>query len=291
MPLPPSEIYPAGSPEVRVRTLSLRSGIRMRVAERGPSDGPRLVMLHGWGASLYMWRHALERFPALGFRVVAVDLRGYGLSDKPLEPNSYSLKSYFADLDALLDEIGGGPITLVGQSMGGGIALRYTVAHPSRIARLALVNPTGLSRVPYIQVLRFAPSFLLDALGPHLVQRWGVEWILKRLAYGDGSLVTERDIDEYWAPTQLAGYVHAAHASIVDFDWSILSDTEAASLSVDTLVLLGERDRLLRTSREQALRLRNARVERVPGGHCANEEHPDVVYGILEEFLRRTASS
>jgi pimeloyl-ACP methyl ester carboxylesterase len=286
MPLSPSEMYPAGVVDVRVRTLSLRSGIRMRVAERGPSNAPRLVMLHGWGGSLYMYRHALERFPALGFRTVAVDLRGHGLSDKPLAPNSYSLKSHFADLDALLDDLGGSPIVLVGQSMGGGIALRYTIANPSRISRLVLINPTGLSQVPYIQLLRLTPSFFFDALGPRLVRRWGVAWILKRLAYGDGSLVTEHDIDEYWAPTQLAGFVHAAHASIGDFDWSIVSDAEAQSLSVDTLVFLGERDRLLRTSREQALRLRNARVERVPGGHCANEEHPDVVYGALAEFVR-----
>ena len=286
MPLPPSEMYPAGSPDVRVRTLSLRSGIRMRVAERGAENAPRIVMLHGWGASLYMWRHAMERFPALGFRTVAADLRGHGLSDKPLEPNSYSLNSYFADLDALLDDLGGAPIVLVGQSMGGGIALRYTIANPSRIARLALINPTGLSRVPYVELLRLAPRFVLDAIGRRLVPRWEVAWILKRLAYGDGSLVTRADVEEYWAPTQLAGFVHAARGLVGEFDWSIVSDTEAESLTVETLVILGERDRLLRTSREQAARLRPARVEAVPGGHCANEEHPDVVYGLLAEFLR-----
>jgi pimeloyl-ACP methyl ester carboxylesterase len=127
---------------------------------------------------------------------------------------------------------------------------------------------------------------VLNALGPRLVRRWAIEWILKRLAYGDASLVTERDIDEYWAPTQLAGFVHAARAAVTEFDWSVVSDAEANSLSVETLVLLGERDRLLRTSRAQAARLRNARVERVPGGHCANEEHPDIVYGALAEFIR-----
>jgi pimeloyl-ACP methyl ester carboxylesterase len=286
MPLSPSEMYPAGVTDVRVRTLSLRSGIRMRVAERGPLDAPALVMLHGWGGSLYMFRHALERFPALGFRTIAIDLRGYGLSDKPLDANSYSLKSYSADLDALLDDLGEKPVALVGQSMGGGLALRYAIAHPSRVSKLALINPTGLSHVPYINVLQYAPSFVFDALGPHLVRRWAVAWILRRLAYGDASLVTARDVDEYWAPTQLAGFVHAAQAGIREFDWSILSDAEANALSVDTLVVLGERDRLLRTSRAQALRLRNARVERVPGGHTANEEHPDVVYGLLADFVR-----
>jgi pimeloyl-ACP methyl ester carboxylesterase len=287
MPLPPSEMYPAGLPDVRVRTLSLRSGIRMRVAERGPMDGTRVVMLHGWGASLYMYRQALERLPALGIRAIAVDLRGYGLSDKPLEPNAYSLKAYFADIDALIDELGGEPVALVGQSMGGGLALRYAMANPSRLSRLVLINPTGLSHVPYIPLLRFAPMFALDAIGPHLVQRWAIAWILRRLAYGDASLVTERDVDEYWAPTQLAGFVHAARAAVTEFDWSVVSDAEASGLGVDTLVVLGERDRLLRTSREQALRLRNARVEQVPGGHCANEEHPDVVYGLLAEFVNR----
>jgi pimeloyl-ACP methyl ester carboxylesterase len=286
MPLSPSEMYPAGVAEVRVRTVALRSGIRMRVAERGPADGAPVVMLHGWGASLYMYRHALERLPLLGLRTIAVDLRGYGLSDKPLESNSYSLKSYFADLDALLDDIGAARVALVGQSMGGGLALRYAIANPARVSKLVLINPTGLSHVPYIRTLRFAPTLVLDAFGPHLVQRWAIAWILKRLAYGDASLVTERDIDEYWAPTQLAGFVHAARASVAEFDWSIVSDREAAALAVETLVVLGERDRLLHTSREQGLRLRNARVERVPGGHCAHEEHPDVVYRILGEFIR-----
>lgn len=233
-----------------------------------------------------MYRHALERFPALGFRTVAVDLRGHGLSDKPLEPNSYSLPSYFADLAALLDDLGGAPVVLVGQSMGGGIALRYAMAHPSQISRLALINPTGLSRVPFIQTLQLVPPILLEVIGPRLVPRWVVGHILKRLAYGDGSLVTERDIDEYWAPTQLAGFVHAARALIGELDWSIVSDAEAQSLGVETLVILGEHDRLLRTTREQALRLPNTRVERFPGGHCANEEHPDVVYGALEAFIR-----
>ena len=288
MPLSPSEIFPAGLPGVRVRTLSLRSGIRMRVAERGPEDGPAVVMLHGWGASLYMYRHGLERLPELGLRTIAIDLRGYGLSDKPLESNSYSLNAYCADVDALLDEIRARDVTLVGQSMGGGLSLRYAIENPSRVSKLVLINPTGLSEVPYISLLQFAPTFAIDALGPHLVRRWAISWILKRLAYGDPSLVTERDVDEYWAPTQLAGFVHAARAAITELDWSIVTDLDASRLSAETLVILGERDRLLRTSREQALRLRNARVERVPGGHVANEEHPDIVYGMIGQFIHRS---
>ena len=286
MPLSPTEMYPAQAPQITVRTLTLRTGIQMRIAEHGPLHGPTVVMLHGWGALLYMYRHALDRLPAAGFRTVAVDLRGYGLSDKPTADDSYSLMAYQADIDALLDELGADRVALVGQSMGGGLALRYALTRPQRVSKLALINPSGLSAVPYLRLLQSVPAPLLDAIGSTLVPRWAIGWILRHIAYTDASLVTERDIDEYWAPTQRLGYVHAARAALSEFDWRVVSDEEARSLAVPTLVILGERDRLLRTSNAEAARLHNSRVERVPGAHCPHEEHPDHVYAMLAEFIR-----
>jgi pimeloyl-ACP methyl ester carboxylesterase len=286
MPLSPTEMYPAQAPHVAVRTLTLRTGIQMRIAERGPLNGPTVILLHGWGALLYMYRHALERLPAAGFRTIAVDLRGYGLSDKPTADGTYSLMVYQADIDALLDELGADRVALVGQSMGGGLALRYALTRPHRVSKLALINPTGLSAVPYLKLLQSVPTRLLDAIGTTLVPRWAIGWILRHIAYTDGSLVTERDIDEYWAPTQRAGYVHAARAALSEFDWRIITDEEAQSLAVSTLVILGERDRLLHTSNAEAAKLRASRVERVPGGHCPHEEHPDHVYAMLADFIR-----
>src|SRR5678816_822169 len=132
-------MFPAFAPHIAVRTVALKSGVRLRVAESGPSDGRPVVMLHGWGASLYMYRHALDRFPRAGIRGIAVDLRGYGLSDKPAADDSYSLNAYCADLDALLDELQLPTASLVGQSMGGGLALRYALAQPARVSTLTLI--------------------------------------------------------------------------------------------------------------------------------------------------------
>src|SRR6059058_3538933 len=98
-------MFPAFASHVVVRNFPLRSGVRLRVAESGPASGPPVVMLHGWGASIYMYRHALERFPRLGIRTIAVDLRGHGLSDKPLAEDSYSLNAHCDDLDSLLDAL------------------------------------------------------------------------------------------------------------------------------------------------------------------------------------------
>jgi len=279
-------MFPAFAPHIAIRTVALRSGVRLRIAESGPADGRPVVMLHGWGASLYMFRHALDRFPRAGIRAIAVDLRGYGLSDKPATDDSYSLKAYCADIDALLDELGLASVAMVGQSMGGGLALRYALARPERLSALALINPTGLVNVPYVAVLRHSPAAIVDALGARLVPRFMIRFILKRLAYADASLVTDRDIDEYWAPTQLPGFVRAARAALSEFDWSAATDEDTSRLAVPTLVVLGKSDRLVPNTDAAVSRLNGSRVEWVPGGHCAHEEHPDLVYDMLAEFVR-----
>ena len=104
--------------------------------------------------------------------------------------------------------------------MGGGLALRYALARPERVSTLVLINPTGLVPSRTSPLLRHSPAAIVDALGARLVPRWMIRFILRRLAYGDPTIVTERDVDEYWAPTQLPGFVHAARAALSEFDWS-----------------------------------------------------------------------
>jgi len=296
-PLAPDSLFPADVPDITTRFISLATGIRMRVAEHVQRDGggeggeqlPAVVMLHGWGGSLYMFRHALDLLPSYGLRPIAVDLRGYGLSDKPVARDSYSLNSYCADIDALLDALSVTRITLVGQSMGGGLALRYALRRPERISKLVLINPTGLVPLKFLKFLVRPPRTMLKAIGGRLVPRWLVGVILRRLAYGNASLVSERDVDEYWAPTQLPGFTHAVSAAIREFDWRPLSAAEAASLAVPSVVILGSRDRLVRNTRESAERLRGSRVYSMDGGHCVHEEHPREACEIIGRFACESA--
>lgn len=243
-------------------------------------------MLHGWGASLYMYRHAFARLPRFGVRVIAVDLRGHGLSDKPRAPGSYSLDAYRRDLSALLEALGIGRCALVGQSMGGGLALRHAQGASHQISKVVLINPTGLVAVRALPLLRVPPAWLLDGLGRRAVPRWLIGAILRRVAYGDASLVTERDVDEYWAPTQLDGFIHAARAAISEFDWRPLRARESAEFATPALVILGRADRLVRNARPAAERLADCRVVELAGGHCVNEEQPDETYDAVGEFLR-----
>jgi 4,5:9,10-diseco-3-hydroxy-5,9,17-trioxoandrosta-1(10),2-diene-4-oate hydrolase len=232
-----------------------------------------------------MYRHAFARLPYFGIRVIAADLRGFGLSDKPTRRGAYTIGEYTRDLTALLDVLGLARPVLIGQSMGGGLALRFALQQPDRIRGLVLINPTGLVPLRFIPLLRLVPPEAMHLLGRRAVPRPLVSFILRHVAYGDASLVTERDVDEYWAPTQLPGYVFAASASLAEFDWAPVPDDLAGALRVPATVLLGTRDRLVHNDARAVQRLARATVNELSGGHCVHEEQPEAAYRIIGEFV------
>src|SRR2546423_3442498 len=86
--LRPGEMFPAGDPGYRVNFPRLRSGIRVRVVEKGHVSAPSVLMIHGWGCSAYIFREIMPAVAEAGFRAIAVDLKGHGLSDKPQQARS-----------------------------------------------------------------------------------------------------------------------------------------------------------------------------------------------------------
>jgi pimeloyl-ACP methyl ester carboxylesterase len=279
-------MYPANVAAVASRFIELRTGIRVRVAESGRSDAPPVLLLHGWGASLYTFRHALDLLPQRGFRVIAADMRGFGLSDRPSSSNAYGLDAYVADLEALIDALHLERFALGGHSMGGGLSLRFALRRPERLTSLVLINPTGLIPTTPMLVVRVAPRPIAEAIGARLTPRWLVEIVLKRIAFGDASLVTPRDVDEYWAPTQIPGYIRAVRRTASEFDWSALDTEEAGSLAVPSIVILGTEDRLVRHPRAAAGRLRGASIREIVGGHCVHEEDAAEVYRAVAAHLQ-----
>lgn len=257
----------------------------MRVVEGGlPSGGP-VVLLHGWGACAYSFRHAFDLLGRHGFRVVAADLRGFGLSDKPSASGAYSLANHREDLDQLLDALAIERAALVGHSMGGGIALQYAFDRPERVAALALIGPTNLVDIPMLRLPKLAPRFLARLLGRRMVPRVAIEMILRWIAYGNASLVTDDVIDEYWAPTQLPGYAYAARSTLSEFDWRPISRERGESLTVPAVVILGAHDRLVRGAAPSARLLRGASVHELDAGHCAHEELPERAYAVIAAHL------
>ncbi|HEY4307280.1 MAG TPA: alpha/beta hydrolase [Gemmatimonadaceae bacterium] len=285
--LTPDQLFPAHSSDIAQQFVDLPSGIRLRVAEAGPRDGRPVVLIHGWGASMYMYRHALDALPRLGMRTIAVDLRGFGLSSRPVTRRAYSLDEYIGDLLALLDLLELSNPAIIGQSMGGGLTLRFALRCTSRVSKIVLINPSSLVPLRFLPIVRTLPRAVVVALGGRLVPRWAVAFTLRRVAYGDPNAVTDQDIDEYWSPTQLPGYTAAARAALSDFDWSVVSNEDAGQLAVPTLVMLGKSDRLIANTERAARRLNGAHVRSLAGGHCVHEENPVEAYRLIGEFLER----
>ncbi|KAB2016351.1 hypothetical protein ERO13_D08G086800v2 [Gossypium hirsutum] len=117
-------------------TTVTTNGIKMHVASIG--SGPIILFLHGFPELWYTWRHQLLSLSSLGYRCVAPDLRGYGDSDAPPSPESYTVFHIVGDLVGLLDALGVDKVFLVGHDWGAMIAWNFCLFRPDRIK--ALVN-------------------------------------------------------------------------------------------------------------------------------------------------------
>jgi pimeloyl-ACP methyl ester carboxylesterase len=116
--------------------------ISLNVAVKG--EGPLIVCVHGWPELWYSWRWQMDHFATLGFKVAALDVRGYGGSSKPREVAAYTLRQLASDVIAVIDHFGAAPAILFGHDWGAPIVWNTTLLHPEKIRAVA-----GLS-VPYM---------------------------------------------------------------------------------------------------------------------------------------------
>jgi pimeloyl-ACP methyl ester carboxylesterase len=120
--------------EVRL-TRGAVDGLTVHYAVAG--RGPAVLLIHGLGGFAESWRWNIEAL-AVRTRVFALDLPGFGQSAKP--PAQYGLDFFATAVGGFLDAVGVGPVSLVGHSLGGAVAVRYVLNHPARVERLALLG-------------------------------------------------------------------------------------------------------------------------------------------------------
>lgn len=285
--------------DIGVEWVTLSDGVSVRVAESGDAASPAVLLVHGWGASMYMWRDWFAPLAAAGRRVVAVDLPGHGLSDKPTDPGRYTLASLVAVVREVTAQRALGAPEIVAQSMGGTIALAAAVRREAPVGRLVLVNPACFGQVSALRLARFVTPLAAKPVVDRLVPRWVVARGHRRV-YGDPSLITEEDIDQTWAPSQFPGYARAMLRLMHEFNWERPSVRVMASRlrslvppTSPPLVVLGTHDRIVLGARTYAAALRAAGApleifESEGGGHAVNEERPEEVLDVVRRFLRMT---
>jgi len=280
-------MYPAGVSGIRTRAVSLPSGLRLRVLESGPETGTPLILIHGWGACVYTFRHLLASRALLERRLIAFDQRGHGLSDKPTPRGSYATSALVDDVRDLMDALDVERADVLGHSLGGGVALHFTLAHRSRVRRLVLAAPIGITSVQLPRIGHWLTPRITDRLASFLTPRLLTE-ILLRSTYGNPRRVSERDIDEYWAPSQFPDYYRAARALLEEFDWNALDTRQLASLGHESLVILGTADRLIRGAESAATTIPKAKLVELDGaGHLGIEECAEEFNRAVRSFLDR----
>ena len=269
----------------------------------GPQDGPLMVCVHGLGGSLVNWA-AVAPSLSKTCRVIALDLAGFGRTRS--HGRSTSVNANQRLLHRFLTEVCGDPAILVGNSMGGLIAVLQTDAHPETVAGIVLIDPAlpvGLASRPDPRVAAMFGLYAVPAVGRSVVARRRssgsaeeVAMALLRLCCADPSLVPRPIVDQHLAlarerndyPDVDAELIVAARSLL----WVLARRRVHASLlhniTVPVLLMHGDRDRLvpIASARTAAAANPTWRFEVAVGvGHVPQLEVPDWTISLMLDWL------
>lgn len=193
-------------------------GTRFHVAEAG--DGPLVLLLHGFPEFWWAWRHQIVALAEAGYRAVAVDLRGYGASDKP--PRGYDLPTLAADAAGMVRALGETHAIVVGHDWGGLLAWTMAARYPKVVRRLVAVSAPHPLRLRASlltdrvqgRALRHALMFQLPFLPERRLTRGLVEQLLRQWSGPDWP---EPDVAARYA--KAFRIPHVAHSALEYYRW------------------------------------------------------------------------
>lgn len=259
------------------RYVRIDNGAMIHVRDEGPRDAPAIVLLHGSNAALQTWDGWAARL-APGYRVIRIDQYGHGLTG-PNPAGDYSTQAYVAALDAVAVQLGLHRFVLAGNSFGGSIAWRYTLAHPDKVRALVLVDAAD---APDAQPTRLPIGFRLARLPMmrpilnYFTPRSLIATSLRQ-SVGDPRIVDDAMIDRYWELLRYPGN-RSATAERFAQQRSTITPEQLDALRLPVLVMWGAKDQLipLRAGRWFASSIAGARLIVYPElGHIPMEEDPD----------------
>lgn len=271
---------------LRFRTLATASG-RLSILEAG--DGPPVLTVHGLGATKGSFLTTVAAL-APSYRVIAMDLPGFGDSDKPIGA-AYDARFFARAVVHLLDALGLEQAYLVGNSLGGRVVLEAALRYPNRVGRLVLLAPSlaWLRHRPWASVLRLTrPELGLVQVAPRAV----VEGLVHRLIPGASGGWAAAGVDEflraYLTPAGRAAFYAAARQIYLD---EPLGDNgfwpRLRTLEPESLFVWGRRDTLvpIAFARHVAEALPNARHLELNCGHVPQVERPQQTHTAMAGFF------
>lgn len=275
------------------------NGIVLRVIIAGPSDGTPLVFLHGFPeAAELSWRHQLGWFALKGYRVIAIDQRGYNLSDKPRQVINYRLEILAKDVIGVIGAFGYEQTIIIGHDWGAAVTWHLADHHPNVVRRAIILNaPHGvvfkrtLLRNPRQWLRSWYILFFQLPWVPERLLAWnGYAWLRKVLRtsarQGTFSAADLAHYVEVWRqPNALCSMINWYRA-IARYP---VEQDPSRKIMVPVLMIWGEKDRfLLRDMAEPSIKMcKGGRLICLPeASHWLQHEAPDKVNRLIHDFVK-----
>ncbi len=276
------------------------NGSRFHVAVAG--DGPLVLFLHGFPQFWWAWRHQLTPLAEAGYRAVAMDLRGYGASDKP--PTGYDARTLTADVAGVIRSLGENDAVVVGHGIGGWLAWTLPHAHPDAVRAVVAVGSAHPAALTAGHPLPAQAKGALAVLG--LNRPFHPEREMARgPAYVHGVLQTWRGAHAWPSSAEAARYAEAmaipfvAHSAAEAYRWLVRAHlrfdgrdylrTARQPTDVPVLQLHGTHDGIVVPAvaqRSERWAARGRDLVMVPGaGHAPQEQAPEVVTAAMLDWL------
>jgi pimeloyl-ACP methyl ester carboxylesterase len=274
----------ASIPNVEHSRFADIDGVRIHYQEKG--TGTPLVLIHGYTSSTYSWKDVFEPL-SKNFRVIALDLKGFGFSGKP--DGDYTRRAQAVLVAHLLDHLKIEKAWACGSSMGGEVALNFALLNPQRVAGLILIDSSGVN-VPGAGSL--APRYLLVPIAGRLLTalalrsnklvREGLE-----KSFYDRAKVTDDRVAYYYRPLQTRGGQLAALRARTQAN-QFPVEQDLGRINVPTLIIWGAQDALLplEAGRKMSSLIKDSKLLIFQScGHLPQEEMPARVVDEITSFI------
>ncbi len=265
-------------------------GASIHYQEFGDPAKPTLLLIHGYTASAYVWNTTAPAFAEQGFHVIAVDLLGFGYSEKPYWFD-YSIESQARMISRFMNRLGIGRATVVGSSYGGAVAATLALDYPERVEKLVLVNAVCNDDLKNHPVLRLASirgvgevitPFLADSKTYLRYRMHGT------LAKANHHLITKERISSVHRPLKAADAHHSLLATSRNWRAKRI-EHDAHLINQPTLIIWGEQDNVIPIRSGLMLHdsILNSRLVVLKDcGHVPHEEKSEIFTELVTEFCR-----
>ena len=265
-------------------------GARIHYQEFGDASKPTIVLIHGYTASLYVWKTAAPMLADAGLHVVALDLLGFGYSEKP-SWFDYAITSQARVVARFMNRLGIGRATVLGSSYGGAVAATLALDYAERVEKLVLVDTVCNDNLKNHPVLKLAAiPGLGEAITPFLADSRGFQRYRMRgtLARVNHELITEDRVESILRPLRAADAHHSLLAT--SRSWSACRiEQDAKLINQPTLIIWGEDDKVIPLDDARRLHdsiLHSRLVVLKDCGHVPQEEQSMLFSEIVCDFVR-----